>query len=104
MQVRVVAADELSNVELGEWLARWRGFCFLTLKTVERQTGIPAGRLSRAESGDIVLSPSEKFVLLDYLGCELRKALEYAEGRVFIPEPLADRTDERLIISRMGEA
>jgi hypothetical protein len=92
MHMNFIAADQLRSGELGEWLSRWRGFCKLSLKILERDTGIPVVRLSRVEAGEVSLTPSERFVIVDYLGCEVRKVIESAEGRVFIPQPLADQT------------
>jgi|GEM_PF-6188068 len=90
MEVENIAASELEAHEEGFWIARWRGFCGFTLKTVEHDTGIPATKLSRVEAGEGVLTPSERFVLLDYLGCEVRKVIEVAKGRIFIPSPADD--------------
>jgi hypothetical protein len=92
MQMNFIAVDQLGSGELGEWLSRWRGFCKLSLKNMERYTGIPAARLSRVEAGELNLTASERFVVVDYLGCEVRKVIEGADGRVFIPQPLADKT------------
>jgi|SRR5208282_3563148 len=93
---RIVDAEELESCELWEWLARWRRFCGLTLKRVERDTGVSANRIARAEGGDCELSNSERFVILDYIGCELRKVFETSDGKVFIPKPLADEHYEAI--------
>ncbi len=92
MHMNFIAADQLGSGELGEWLSRWRGFCKLSLKILERDTGISAQRLSRVEAGEVSLTLSERFVVVDYLGCEVRKVIEGADGRVFISRPLADKT------------
>jgi transcriptional regulator with XRE-family HTH domain len=97
MEMNFIAADQLGSDELGEWLSRWRGFCKLSLKNLERYTGIPSSRLSRVEAGEVSLTSSERFVVVDYLGCEVRKVIEGAAGRVFIPQPLADEAGEALV-------
>lgn len=68
------------------WCARWRRFLGLSLKDIESYTGISAAKLSRAELGSARLNLSERFVLYDFLGCELQKEIA-AGGRIFVPTP-----------------
>jgi len=102
MDVENIAASELEARELGFWVARWRGFCGHTLKEVEHATGIPAVRLSRVEAGEGALTPSERFVLLDYLGVEVRKIVEVTNGRIFFPAPAEDLHQRKESNSQSG--